>query len=156
VPFATTGGYGSYSSSYNPSYSAYGIGGAGAGYSVAGASGLRFSQFGSGVGVSVGSSRGVPTSFRITDAMGDKPFTQLVNSVRAEGINNPLIEYVVINGENYIVRGNNRYLAAQFTSRVDELVFREVKFPVEGTFFKVPNDVLDTIGTIKPPKYRGR
>jgi YD repeat-containing protein len=92
--------------------------------------------------------------FRFTDAMSDKNFTKLVKSVRANGFENPVIKYTIVNDKPYIVVGNNRFLAAQRLNRLNDLRFQRVDFPVAGTNFRTAQDVLDTVGTVKLPKYR--
>ena len=94
---------------------------------------------------------------RYTDSLDDKSFTRLVNSVHENGFSNPNIKYVEINGEAYIVHGNNRVRAAQYLNRMNELKFQRVDFPVEGTNFKTPQDVLEAASqNTKPLRYRGK
>ena len=49
--------------------------------------------------------------------------------------------------------GNNRFQAAKYLGKLDELRFKKVDPPVEGTSFRALNDV-----TAEPrmPKYRGK
>lgn len=96
------------------------------------------------------------TMLYFTDAMNDKHFTRLVKNIDTKGLKNPVIKYVTIGGENFIVLGNNRVLAARHLKITDQLVFKKVKFPVKGTNFNTPKDVLDTIGNVRLPRYRGR
>ena len=94
---------------------------------------------------------------KYTDTMQDKQFTKLVNDIRENGIKNPVIDYVEINGEAYIVKGNNRVRAAEYLGKNKELKYNKVDFPVEGTNFKTPQDVLDaSTQNLRPPKYRGK
>ena len=89
--------------------------------------------------------------------MQDKQFTKLVNDMRENGIKNPVIDYVEINGEAYIVKGNNRVRAAEYLGKNKELKYNKVDFPVEGTNFRTPQDVLEaSTQNLRPPKYRGK
>ncbi|WP_163836658.1 RHS repeat-associated core domain-containing protein [Spartinivicinus ruber] len=96
------------------------------------------------------------SDLKLTDAMNDKQFTKLVKDIRANGIENPVIKYVEIEGVPYVVHGNNRLSAAKYLGKTDQLEFQKVGFPVEGTNFNSIEDVLSTIGAIRQPKYRGR
>ncbi|MGO1069545.1 RHS repeat-associated core domain-containing protein [Lysobacter sp. CA199] len=95
-----------------------------------------------------------PNKFRFTDAMADKAFTRLVKSMDSDGIQNPVIKYVMVDDVPFIVVGNNRFLAAKQLGKLDKLLFQRVDFPVSGTNFNTAKDVLDTVGNVKPPKYR--
>ena len=94
--------------------------------------------------------------FKFADSMSDKAFTKLDKDIRANGILNKTIKYVEIDGVPYIVHGNNRFMAARYLGKLDELQFQKVIFPVQGTNYKTAQDVLDTIGTVRQPIYRGR
>ncbi len=95
------------------------------------------------------------STYPYTDSMADKKFTQLVDSVRVNGFTNPNIKYVDINGEAYIVHGNNRVRAAKYLNRENELKYHKVELPVEGTNFKTEHDVLEAASqNTKPPRYR--
>lgn len=87
--------------------------------------------------------------------MSDKSFTKLVKDVKVNRFANPVIEYTVIDGTPFIVRGNNRFFAARHLGRLDELTFQRVDVPVPGTSFKTEQDVLGTVGTVRQPIYRG-
>ena len=39
--------------------------------------------------------------------------------------------------------GNNRARAAELLGKSNELIYNKVDFPVEGTSFKTPQDVLE-------------
>ena len=69
---------------------------------------------------------------------------------------NPVIKYVEVNGDHYIVHGNNRFMASKFLKKLDELRFQKVDFPVEGTNFRNSQDVIGTLGTVRVPRYRSR
>lgn len=86
--------------------------------------------------------------------MGDKKFTHLVKSMQIKLIQYPIIQYTVVDNMPYVV-GSNRLLAAKQLGIVDQIKFQKVDFPVNGTNFNTVKDVLDTVGLIKPPKYRG-
>ena len=93
---------------------------------------------------------------KFTDSMDDKAFSRLVKSVKENGFTNPVVEYVEINGKAYIVRGNNRVFAAEYLSRIHELKFKKVDFPVPNTSWKNPTDVLNESGNVKRPRYRSK
>jgi hypothetical protein len=45
---------------------------------------------------------------RYTDMMSKNALNNLVKDIRKNGLQNPTINYVEINGRNYVVLGNNR------------------------------------------------
>ncbi len=94
--------------------------------------------------------------FRLTDSMNDKQFTRLVKSISVDGFQNPVIQYTVVDDEPFIVVGNNRFLAAKRLGLLEDLSFQKVNFPVRGTNFNTAEDVLNTIGAVRLPKYRGQ
>jgi hypothetical protein len=95
-----------------------------------------------------------PGSLKFTDSMDDKTFTALVRDMRANGLQNRVVQYVDIQGMQYIVVGNNRVMAAQRLGITDQLLFERVGFPVPGTAFETAQDVLDASGMARTPKVR--
>ena len=64
-----------------------------------------------------------------------------------------MIKYVEFEGDNVIVIGNNRYMAAKHLGILDQLRFERVEFPVPGTNFETPGDIPRFVN---PPRYWGR
>ena len=93
---------------------------------------------------------------RLVDAMSDTQYTRLVKSVRENGFVNPKVKYVIIDDKPYTVVGSNRVQAAKQLGRMDELRFQKVEFPVDGTNYYTPEDVLNDWANKRRPKYRGR
>ena len=91
--------------------------------------------------------------FQLRDNMRPSEYAGHYRSVRANGVQNPLIEYIVIGDTPYILRGNNRFAAAEQTGRLDELRFRHVELPLAGTNFNTVEDVLN-VGYVPRPTYR--
>lgn len=77
---------------------------------------------------------------KLTDRMDPQSMKNQLESVAATGFENPVINYVVIDGENYVVWGNNRLTAARKLGKTRELLFQEVKLPFRG--FRDAADVL--------------
>lgn len=76
----------------------------------------------------------------ITERMSKSAFNKLVKSIQKDGIQNKIIKFVKVNGENYIVEGNNRLRAARKLGKAAELVFKQVQLPIAG--FKTATDVI--------------
>ena len=87
--------------------------------------------------------------------MNDKQFTCLVRDIRTNELRNKLIEYVTIGGENYIVRGNNRFMAARQFSFFEQLQYQRVSTPVPGTNFYTDADVIQAASEVRLPRYYG-
>jgi hypothetical protein len=91
------------------------------------------------------SSAGSPAAYRryedlehlkLTDRMSPQRMDAHVESVAQSGFENPVINYVVIDGENYVVWGNNRVTAARRLGRTGELLFEEVKLGLDRLLSK--------------------
>lgn len=93
-----------------------------------------------------------PGNLKFSDSMSSDQYKKLVKSIEANGIQNKVITYVEIEGLDYIAIGNNRYMAAQRTGALDQLRFQKSDFPVPGTNWYTPQDILDASGTVKIPK----
>jgi hypothetical protein len=85
---------------------------------------------------------GRPCGLRFTDRMSKNGLRNLVNDIRNNGLMNKVINYVAIAGENYVVLGNNRMMAAnQIPGLPDQLEYEEVQLPFRG--FQTEEDVIN-------------
>ncbi|HKS16190.1 MAG TPA: RHS repeat-associated core domain-containing protein [Planctomycetota bacterium] len=75
-----------------------------------------------------------------TDLMSKTQFDKLVKSIRANGLKDPNISYVLIEGEPYVVLGSNRLVACRKLGKTGELVFKEVSLPFKD--YKTVDDVV--------------
>jgi len=86
---------------------------------------------------------GRPCGLRFTDRMSKNGLRNLVNDIRNNGLLNSVINHVNIGGENYVVLGNNRMMAAnQIPGLSDQLVYEEVQLHFRG--FQTEEDVINT------------
>ena len=76
-----------------------------------------------------------------TDLMSKTQFGKLLNSINAKGFLDPIIKYVDIDGQLYVVLGSNRLMAARRLGRTGELVLEEVQLPFRG--YKTIDDVIE-------------
>jgi hypothetical protein len=88
-------------------------------------------------------------SLRITDKLSDKLWSKLVRDIHKNGFENNVIKYAMRGEEGFIVHGSNRFAAATYLGRVDELEFQLVELPFLG--YKSVEDLV----TVAFPKYYG-
>ena len=72
------------------------------------------------------------SDFVRTDTMSRREFARLVQSIEADGIQNPFIKYTVIGNTPYVLHGSNRLLAARTLRIENQLIFQEVQLPFLG------------------------
>ena len=74
--------------------------------------------------------------------MSKNQLAKLIKSVRKNGFENPVIEYAMVNGKPFVMRGSNRIQAAKMVpSRRGELIFKEV--PIEFGGYSSLDDVIN-------------
>jgi hypothetical protein len=78
---------------------------------------------------------------RVTEQMTNTAFRRFVNDVSKNRLKSNVIKYVKLGKDNFIVNGNNRYLAAQKLGITDKLNFQQVQLPFQG--FKTAEDVIN-------------
>ena len=64
--------------------------------------------------------------------MSKREFAGLLQSIKADGLQNPLIKYTVVGGTPYVLHGSNRPLAARKLGLENKLIFQEVQLPFLG------------------------
>jgi hypothetical protein len=82
----------------------------------------------------------------LTDRMSGNQFKKLVESIKQNGLQDKVINYVKLDGEIYVVLGNNRVQAARQLGITDQLIFKEVQLPFRG--FKTENDVINAAAEV--------
>jgi RHS repeat-associated protein len=82
----------------------------------------------------------------LTDRMSGNQFRKLVESIKQNGLQDKVINFVKIGDENYVVLGNNRLQAARQLGITDQLIFKEVQLPFRG--FKTENDVINAAAEV--------
>ena len=98
------------------------------------------------------------SAYNLTEAMNDKKYTSLVNNIGKNGLQNPRITYTIINGERYILHGNNRLLSTKHLGQTGKLSFNVTTLPARGpngTTFRTVQEVLDGASKVRLPRYRG-
>jgi RHS repeat-associated protein len=78
---------------------------------------------------------------KVTEQMSKTAFQKLVNNISKNGLKDNTIKYVKIGDNNYIINGNNRFLAAQKLGITDQLNFQQTQLPFQG--FKTAEDVIN-------------
>ncbi len=68
-------------------------------------------------------------------------YRALKANIKQNGLKNKLIEFVEIDGQRYIVRGNGRLSVAEDLGIADQLVFQKVELPFLG--YRNANDVIE-------------
>ena len=81
------------------------------------------------------------SGLNLTDQMSPNQLAKLTQSIKENGLENKVINFVKIADENYVVLGNNRLQVAQKLGITDQLVFKQVQLPFRG--FKTENDVIN-------------
>jgi|JI102314A2RNA_FD_contig_31_7408740_length_998_multi_4_in_0_out_0_2 hypothetical protein len=82
----------------------------------------------------------------LTDRMSGNQFKKLVESIKQNGLQDKVINYVKLDGEIYVVLGNNRVQAGRQLGITDQLIFKEVQLPFRG--FKTENDVINAAAEV--------
>jgi predicted DNA-binding transcriptional regulator len=66
---------------------------------------------------------------------------KLINDIDKNGLERPAINYIEVDGINYMVLGNNRVEAARRLGLTDQLVFEKVEVLFRS--YKTSEDVID-------------
>jgi len=82
----------------------------------------------------------------LTDRMSGNQFRKLVESIKQNGLQDKVINFVKVGYENYVVLGNNRLQAARQLGITDQLIFKEAQLPFRG--FKTENDVINAAAEV--------
>ncbi len=69
------------------------------------------------------------SALNLTESMSKTAFGKLTADIAKNGLQDKVINYVEIGGENYVVNGNNRVMAARQLGITDQLTFQKVTLP---------------------------
>ena len=83
-------------------------------------------------------------ALNLTEGMSKSASRRLIADIGMNGLKDKVINYVEIDGEKFVVNGNNRLIAAKRLGITDQLRFQKVNLPFRG--FNSAADVFQANG----------